>query len=318
MTVKKLTSLVKIKTKEDKEFSEKVAQDFERAFIQTHSFGSTYVDPARIEDFKYSVMAIRQGDIPLNVKVSFPSKNQGNIENLIGSYGGNIGWTLVENAFGLNDINKEWKEELIEEWKEENPEITEDEIETKIYEQLESSKELFYEDLNHAKTEEERKIKGLRFRLVNSPRCTQEMDIIEKAINDTFPNDEKASEGKVRELIVDVLSKTNMDSTVLCEGNEVNNVKNLKRDFRRALEDIDNLTTELYHFFIHNCNDIAHYDIQGWKHNWGSVQNFVRQWDSDELSPRWKTDAIQLQKYMYKKVHGKPASKNRNRGYGHW
>lgn len=301
MKTKKITSLVK---HVDEKILDILREDLTQLFNFSYSFGQK-IDDARIIDFQQSAMAILQGDIPTNVIYEFPSGNKGTIQDMIGQYRNEAGWKIIFDAIGYGELSEDEKKERIAEWREADNDITDDEIAAKFNDEIELVTEMFFDSLYTVTVDVERQIKGLRIRATGSPDCIKELDMIEKALDSKFPDEETIQDGIARIEISGLISDKNFSSTILCNGNTVKNIRKLKKDFKLALNDIDDLTDDLYRFFVDDCEDmVSYYDINDWKEEWGSVENFVSQWSSNELSPNWKTDSIKLQKYMYNQVNG--------------
>ena len=313
--IKQLKELLKSKPTE--ETTRELQKKFKQMFLQ--SYLSNGISQERIDDFLMAAYAIIDESIPINIKVEFPSGNVGKIEDNINLYHNDAGWEIILDVIGYNDINEEYKKEIEEELRfeqelNEDEEVLPEELEERIEQEIQMNKQAFFDGLPKAKIETTKQVKGLNFRLINSEECEKEIEQIEKLIKNKYKDKETISETDIRLDIADLISKKSFSSTVLLNGNEVINIRKLKKDFKEARENIDNLSDDLYHFFINSCGDIAHYNKEGWKEEWGSVDNFIYTWTTDEMSPNWKSDAVKLQKYMYRQVNGytKPVKKYNN------
>ena len=77
-----------------------------------------------------------------------------------------------------------------------------------------------------------------------------------------------------------------MKSDILYDGNTVYPFEKIVKAYRKLQKSgtLDNLTKEMYHFFMYACDDIAHYDIQGYKCYYN---NSFRQLENELLANNW-------------------------------
>lgn len=74
-------------------------------------------------------------------------------------------------------------------------------------------------------------------------------------------------EEKDRLIIQNHLDKYNIKSEVLYDGNIVYPYEKIVKEYRKLQKSgsLDKLSNDMYHFFIYACEDIAHYNINGFK-----------------------------------------------------
>lgn len=75
------------------------------------------------------------------------------------------------------------------------------------------------------------------------------------------------NESQDRLLIQECIDKNKLKSDILYEGNSVYPFEKIIKAYRKLQKSgtLDGLTKEMYHFFIYACEDIAHYDLQGFR-----------------------------------------------------
>lgn len=123
-------------------------------------------------------------------------------------------------------------------------------------------------------------INGKRINLYGSNAIIQnEKSIIEK-LNLT------GNESADRLIIQKCIDDNKLKSDILYDGNTVYPFGKIVKAYRKLQKSgtLDNLTKEMYHFFMYACEDIAHYDIQGYKCYYN---NSFRQLENELLSNNW-------------------------------
>ena len=70
-----------------------------------------------------------------------------------------------------------------------------------------------------------------------------------------------------RLIIQKCIDDNKLKSSILYDGNTVYPFEKIVKAYRRLQKSgsLENLTKEMYHFFMYACGDIAHYDIGGYK-----------------------------------------------------
>lgn len=93
------------------------------------------------------------------------------------------------------------------------------------------------------------------------------------------------NESQDRLLIQDCIDKNKLKSDVVYEGNSVYPFEKIIKAYRKLQKSgtLDGLTKEMYHFFIYACEDIAHYDLQGFR---AYYDNSFRKLEDELLSRR--------------------------------
>lgn len=91
------------------------------------------------------------------------------------------------------------------------------------------------------------------------------------------------NESKDRLLIQDCIDKNKLKSDILYDGNSVYPFEKIVKAYRKLQKSgtLDGLTKEMYHFFIYACEDIAHYDLQGFR---AYYNNSFRKLENELLS----------------------------------
>lgn len=93
------------------------------------------------------------------------------------------------------------------------------------------------------------------------------------------------NESQDRLLIQDCIDKNKLKSDILYDGNSVYSFEKIIKAYRKLQKSgtLDGLTKEMYHFFIYACEDIAHYDLQGFR---GYYNNSFRNLENELLNNR--------------------------------
>lgn len=75
------------------------------------------------------------------------------------------------------------------------------------------------------------------------------------------------NESNDRLLIQKCIDENKLKSDILYDGNTVYPFEKIVKAYRKLQKSgsLDNLSNEMYHFFIYACGDIAHYDLGGFK-----------------------------------------------------
>ena len=94
------------------------------------------------------------------------------------------------------------------------------------------------------------------------------------------------NESADRLIIQQCIDDNKMKSDILYDGNTVYPFEKIVKAYRKLQKSgtLDNLTKEMYHFFMYACGDIAHYDIQGYKCYYN---NSFRQLENELLANNW-------------------------------
>lgn len=74
-------------------------------------------------------------------------------------------------------------------------------------------------------------------------------------------------EDKDRLIIQKCIDENKLKSNILYDGNTVYPFEKIVKEYRRLQRDysLENLSNNMYHFFVHACGDIAHYDKTGYR-----------------------------------------------------
>ena len=74
-------------------------------------------------------------------------------------------------------------------------------------------------------------------------------------------------ENKDRLIIQDCIDKNKLKSDILYDGNTVYPFEKIVKEYRRLQRDysLEELSNDMYHFFMNACGDIAHYDKSGYR-----------------------------------------------------
>ena len=94
------------------------------------------------------------------------------------------------------------------------------------------------------------------------------------------------NESADRLIIQQCIDDNKLKSDILYDGNTVYPFEKIVKAYRKLQKSgtLDNLTKEMYHFFMYACDDIAHYDIQGYKCYYN---NSFRQLENELLANNW-------------------------------
>lgn len=94
------------------------------------------------------------------------------------------------------------------------------------------------------------------------------------------------NETQDRLLIQDCIDKNKLKSDILYDGNSVYPFEKIIKAYRKLQKSgtLDGLTNEMYHFFMYACEDIAHYDLQGFR---GYYNNSFRKLEDELLNNRY-------------------------------
>ena len=94
------------------------------------------------------------------------------------------------------------------------------------------------------------------------------------------------NESADRLIIQQCIDDNKLKSDILYDGNTVYPFEKIVKAYRKLQKSgtLDNLTKEMYHFFMYACGDIAHYDIQGYKCYYN---NSFRQLENELLANNW-------------------------------
>lgn len=126
----------------------------------------------------------------------------------------------------------------------------------------------------------------------------------------TLPLTGKEAEDRLK--IQDAIDEHNLKCDILYNGNSVWSFKRVIKDFLKILKSDGEyeLTDYLYHFFIHCCGSIAHYDKIGWQSVYPTKENviafcFKNEYGKDILSwqPHWATDRKRICEEILKLCH---------------
>lgn len=112
--------------------------------------------------------------------------------------------------------------------------------------------------------------------------------------NDTIQNEKviienlklTGNEYADRLVIQQCIDDNKLKSDILYEGNTVYPFEKTIKEYRRLQKSgtLDNMSKYMYHFFIYACNDIAHYDMGGYK---SYYDNSFRKLEDELLSNNW-------------------------------
>jgi len=104
-------------------------------------------------------------------------------------------------------------------------------------------------------------VNGKRINLYGSKAITEkEQSIIENL-------ELTGNESNDRLLIQKCIDENKLKSDISYEGNTIYPFEKIVKAYRKLQKSksLENLTKEMYHFFIYACGDIAHYDLGGFK-----------------------------------------------------
>ncbi len=75
------------------------------------------------------------------------------------------------------------------------------------------------------------------------------------------------NESNDRLIIQKCIDENKLKSKIYYEGNTIYPFEKIVKAYRRLQKSgsLENLTNEMYHFFMYACGDIAHYDLEGFK-----------------------------------------------------
>lgn len=104
-------------------------------------------------------------------------------------------------------------------------------------------------------------INGKRIKLYGSNAIVEKEKPIIEQLNLT------GDEQKDRLIIQQCIDENKLKSDISYEGNTVYPFEKIIRAYRKLQKSgsLENLTKEMYHFFMYACGDIAHYDLGGFK-----------------------------------------------------
>ena len=132
-------------------------------------------------------------------------------------------------------------------------------------------------------------------------------DAIEFMKHKTNVFGQEQSESDLRRYLSIYVAENASNYWLLCDGNNIWDVKKLTRQFSKLLKNynIGNLTNYLYEFFHLQCGSIAHYNKSGWFDEY-SNKNRLKQFFQDneygqpvrDYSPHWHYDVREAQTKM--------------------
>lgn len=108
---------------------------------------------------------------------------------------------------------------------------------------------------------EELNINGKRVTLYGTPSIIEKEKSIIKNLELT------GNENNDRLTLQKCIDENKLKSDISYEGNTVYPFKKIVKEYRKLQKSgsLENLTKEMYHFFMYACGDIAHYDLGGFK-----------------------------------------------------
>ena len=150
----------------------------------------------------------------------------------------------------------------------------------------------------------------------------------------TIENLETLREGTARLKIQQLIDNNNLKAWILFNGNGVWSKKRILRNLRQIIKHgilYDQrkpsfipvgsmlrmptvgktiLSKYFYHFLIHCCGSIAHYNIQGWVATYPTLEDLKQFFKKNEHGkrvldwiPGWKTDAMEIAKEIEKMLY---------------
>lgn len=138
-------------------------------------------------------------------------------------------------------------------------------------------------------------INGNRIKLYgNNATIQNEKAIIE---NLELTGNEYADRLAIQQCIDD----NKLKSDVLYEGNTVYPFEKTVKEYRRLQKSgtLDNMSKYMYHFFMYACDDIAHYDIGGYKCYYN---NSFRKLEDELLSNNWTSSRFADRDRIFKEL----------------
>lgn len=109
------------------------------------------------------------------------------------------------------------------------------------------------------------------------------------------------NETQDRLLIQDCIDKNKLKSDILYNGNSVYPFEKIIKEYRKLQKSgtLNGLTKEMYHFFIYACEDIAHYNLQGFKEYYN---NSFRNLESELLSHKYLWSRFSDRDRIFKEI----------------
>lgn len=152
-------------------------------------------------------------------------------------------------------------------------------------------------------------IKGRRINLYGSNAIIQKEKQIIEGLELT------GNEGKDRLIIQQCIDDNKLKSDILYDGNTVYPFEKTVKAYRKLEKSgtLNNLTNDMYRFFMNACGDIAHYDIGGFKGYYNnSFEQLERELLQDCYTTSWHTDLDRIfrelqigKKYFNEREYGK-------------
>lgn len=90
-------------------------------------------------------------------------------------------------------------------------------------------------------------------------------------------------------------------ATILYEGNKIYSFNKIVKEYRKLQQkgSLESLTKDMYEFFMNACGDIAHYDMSGYRYNYGDS---FRKLESEFLSKPHITSRFSDVDRIFKKL----------------
>lgn len=138
-------------------------------------------------------------------------------------------------------------------------------------------------------------IKGKRINLYGSNAVIQSEKSFIENLNLT------GDEHNDRLLIQKCIDDNKLKSDILYSGNTVYPFSKIVKAYRKLQQNgsLENLTKEMYNFFMYACGDIAHYDIGGYKAYYkNSFRNLENELLRECWTPSWHSDVDRIFKEL--------------------
>lgn len=138
-------------------------------------------------------------------------------------------------------------------------------------------------------------IKGKKINLYGSNTVIQNEKSIIESLNLT------GNEKTDRLIIQKCIDDNNLKSEILYCGNTVYPFSKIVKAYKKLEKNgsLENLSKEMYDFFMHACGDIAHYDINGYRRYYN---NSFKQLENEILencwTPSWHSDVDRIFKEL--------------------
>ena len=139
------------------------------------------------------------------------------------------------------------------------------------------------------------KVNGKNIKLYGSNAVIQKEKTVIEYLNLT------GNEYEDRLVIQQCIDDNKLKSNISYEGNTVYPFEKTVKEYRKLQKSgtLDKMSTYMYHFFMYACNDIAHYDIGGYRCYYN---NSFRRLEDELLSNNWTSSRFTDRDKIFKEL----------------